>query len=242
MMQTQCDLCKITFEGTYCHKCGQKKVNYKLTLGRIISDIGSNLFNLERGVFGTYYQLLKNPWLVAENYWNGFRGYYASPGKIVVFTLAIIALHSLLDSNELFGIQLDVDLSVIDPQKFMLIFFLPIQALCSKLIHWKSGRNYLEHLVLSLYILSTIFLVGLIISDILFLIDDEIGFDYAVHIFLLIFPISFFWNARVFNHGKFWKLMLSTCGLILAFLLIMGLTFTIMHFTDFVDLRINESE
>ena len=88
-----CTICKTELQGPYCTTCGKHYLGRRVNTWDVIGGWLSGLLTPERSVLGTFRQLLTQPQFVVQNYWSGFRGYYLSPGQLVVYMLFVIGVH-----------------------------------------------------------------------------------------------------------------------------------------------------
>ena len=84
----------------------------------------ANLFYLEKSVFGTILKLVQNPKHIVTNYYLGFRNYYSSPGKLLLYSVAIIALHVSFINPNVLGMVINI--KNLGTQYFFWIMHLPI--------------------------------------------------------------------------------------------------------------------
>ena len=88
-----CKNCDYEFHGKYCPNCSQSvKANSRLTFKNIIADFFDTVFNLDRGFFFTFWNLLKQPVFIIQGFINGKRKRFTNPVKYLIITTAIQAL------------------------------------------------------------------------------------------------------------------------------------------------------
>lgn len=88
-----CSICKIPIKENYCSKCGQKFSGKPISFLSLITDFISNFFSMEKSGFATILKILKNPKSIVDNYYLGFKNYYPSPGQLLLYGIAVVALH-----------------------------------------------------------------------------------------------------------------------------------------------------
>ena len=159
-----CSVCNTKLKGIYCENCGQKFDNKKLSLKTVITDIISSLTDVEKSVFLNIYYITRSPKKVITNYWDGFRGYYYKPGKMLFYFITIAGISSFLLGNTLFGLQFSTA-GISEALTFAIVFF-PILSLSSFLTYRRYKKNYLEHLVSTIYLVSTFGIIILIAENI----------------------------------------------------------------------------
>ena len=146
-----------------------------------------------------FYHILFKPRMMVENYSQGFRKYYSSPGKALLFALTIAALHLAFVNERILGVQLNVN--TLAPQLSLYLFFLPLLTLTSYITFIRREKGLAKHLTSLIYFSSAFFIVLTVLDDISTLLLDRIldGFVFPAY-FLLILG----WNAWVFSHERSW--------------------------------------
>lgn len=201
-MQTHCSNCGTEVIGDYCSNCGQKIGKKDSTLWSIIVDTFMNLIDLDRSVFAAILYVLRRPFKIIESYWMGNRKLYASPGKILLFSLALAAIHlTQVDENILGGaVNAEYnDNQVGDKEIIFWVIMIPFLVLISSLAFIRKRMGIAKHLVSTLYISTTFFILLTVLQDIFLL---SFHFDIYMGMGMLVFLLLvFFWNSRVFNKG-----------------------------------------
>lgn len=231
-METKiCSICSSEVQQKYCGNCGQKIGESETTILSIISDFFSNLISVEKSVFACIYKLFVDPKSIVENYWNGNRKYYPSPGKMFFYSLAIAALHLAYVSSSIMGMDLMVrgnDGKYELGSQFMFwLVFLPLLVLSSYLTFIKEKHSLTKHLISILYLASAFFMVILIIQDAIeFVFPDLVeGISFLVFTLLI-----FIWNAKVFSPYKNnTKIALNTFISLMIFFLLAAALFGILY-------------
>ncbi len=106
----QCTAChkNLKAEQNYCVHCGQKIGKKRITLWSIIADTFSNYFSFERSGLATDYKVIRHTEFMVQNYYNGNKGYFASPGKLVIFSIILIALHLTFVNDKILEASFDI--------------------------------------------------------------------------------------------------------------------------------------
>lgn len=91
---THCFNCGNDAEGSFCPKCGQKKITKRLSFGRLLSDVPKTFFNLERGLMRTFFEMFVRPGMMARDFVYGQRKRYINPFSyfLVGATVQLISL------------------------------------------------------------------------------------------------------------------------------------------------------
>lgn len=87
MNEINCSNCQTKILSAYCPQCGQKYVQKRVNFFTIFTDFGAQILSLEQSVFATMLKIITSPKTVIENYWNGYRNYDQSPGKLLFYFL-----------------------------------------------------------------------------------------------------------------------------------------------------------
>ena len=96
----RCPNCSATLIGAYCHQCGQKRVQGRLTLRELIGDIARRVFRYDKALLHTFWRSVSAPGVLAEDYLAGRRRgihdpvhYYVS--SVFVQFLVVVVTRSL---------------------------------------------------------------------------------------------------------------------------------------------------
>lgn len=152
-----CLNCQAALPGTarFCAQCGQKVDARRLTLHDIGHELWHALTHTDRSVLGVMKAMLLRPGLLARDYVQGRRRRHFSPFAFLVIATGLVVLLNLLTGIGGFS----------DPKmhpgpvgrflnKHLNLFVLaqvPLLALWSRLLFWRSGMNLAENLVLAAY-------------------------------------------------------------------------------------------
>ncbi len=161
-----CRNCGADAHGKYCQVCGQKTAFHRLTLGHIVSELPHAIFHVDRGFGVTLVQLLRSPGKTINNYLDGKRASYFNP---LTFLLIWTGVSAFLYSQYPFnygvgaaasmppeiGAKYDAFLrNFFRYQSLLLLLYLPFLAVITKLLFWKAGRAYGEHLVINAFMFA----------------------------------------------------------------------------------------
>lgn len=209
-----CTVCNKPIKETFCSTCGQKMKREETTVRSIFTDFFQNLFSLDKSVFATIYSLLKDSRKIISNYWSGYRRYYPSPGKLLVYAITFAAIQLTFIHDELLGLTLDID--EVKGQFLFWILFFPLILLTSYLSFFRLKFSFTKHLISIAYIASSFFIVFTLLNTLL------LGFGINLNsIPFLIFLIAvFIWNALVNTPSPKIKVLQYTLIQLFCFLLI----------------------
>ena len=170
----ECSICNTQLEGDFCSSCGQRYRPGRLGFLGLVTTFLSGWISLERGFFATLWVLIRQPQTVIINFWNGFRGYYSSPGVFLFYSIFVMGLHWNLVDNTLLGLTVNTNglsediRQLFSPQFFVILLIVPVFALSAFLVHFKDGHNLAECFVASIYLFGVWTIVFTILSDLYF--------------------------------------------------------------------------
>lgn len=192
-----CSICKIPINENYCPICGQKLLKKPTTTILLITDFVSNFFSMERAGFATMFKILKDPKLIVDNYYLGYRNYYSSPGQILLYAIAIVALHLNFVNDNVMGVILY--LQNISIQYLFWLFLFPLLFFSSYLTFVRTEKSVSKHLISLIYIASVLFISLTILNDLMiFFLGDKLG----IWTFIIFVNFILFWNSRVLTTKK----------------------------------------
>ncbi len=91
-IEKYCQNCNTDLQGEYCHQCGQKSPQDRITL-KLLFDLAINsIFDVDRGFFFTCKEILIHPDVLISNYLAGKRITYTNPIKLLLVWLGIATL------------------------------------------------------------------------------------------------------------------------------------------------------
>lgn len=193
MEGTKCTICNSVVEQNYCSNCGQRIGRKRTTLISMLSDGIKSFLDVEKSALASILIIIKNPRKIVVNYIEGNRGYYPSPFKLLIYALAITALHLTYVDNLILGA--DINAEGVETHITFWLFFFPLLGLSSLISFARKNEPFIAHLISTLYISSAWFMLLIVIVD-LFLFC---GVDFIGGFVLLIFiELVFIWNSRVF--------------------------------------------
>lgn len=195
-----CPACGHQPKGPFCEECGQQKLAEPTSSLSLLSDYARNVLSLQRSVPKTILSLIKDPRYVVEAYLQGYRGRYASPGKLLFYALTLLAIHVAYLGTEILGLQFDIDGVRVEYIFWVLVFILLI--ICSVVsLAWHKAP-LVRHLISVSYLSCAFLMPFLILYDLLIWISDDLKGPWIFLVYIMLF---FGWNARVFGPtGKLW--------------------------------------
>jgi hypothetical protein len=163
-----CKSCGFSGTGNYCNNCGQSFIVKKITLPGLLHDILHFFTHFEKGFGYTLKQLTIAPGHMQRTYLEGKRSIHQKPFSMFFICATIAALTRFWILS--FMIQY-YHADIISEAKFFheymvltYIALMPVYALMTHLIFYKTKYNFAETGVMMLYTLSFIFLASALIS------------------------------------------------------------------------------
>lgn len=196
-----CSNCSSSIEINYCSRCGQLYNPRRLDASGFISDFMDTFFALHKSYGLNLKHLLLRPRFVVENYWKGYRNFYFSPNRMLLFTTLLIALYLFFYENTFLGIEFQIENYPWVGVQFLvtglLLFFFILSTL---LTYYRKKKNLFEHLALNAYIFS-------IITSIFLILSIFLKYIYVANYLQMLFIFCYcLWIARVFEQ-KWWRIL-----------------------------------
>ena len=232
---SKCKNCQTVFEGNFCSNCGQRDIsNNRLKFSDTIADFFDNVFNIHKGLFYTFWNLIIKPGEVGLAYIGGQRKKFTNPVRYLIIAVAIQAfldywfIHPELNqqpdflyfpflseninsSMAIWNQTLAIKYSFIHNLSMILIFPISFLVLFKKLRY-----NFTELLTVNFYYFST----GLIltISTILFY-SQIFGHQMPTAVIILITMSYVIWtNMNFFKKVKVWERLLKVLTAMVFFM------------------------
>lgn len=233
MENNVCCNCASTNVENFCAECGQKKYR-QIDRKYLIEELQYTFLHVNKGFLYTIKSIIKNPGKTAKDFLDGHRVNHYKP-ILLAFLLAGISSFislKLLNFNEIMmssynspnqqaskQFMSDYTTFVSNYNSFLMMLFIPIVALFTKLAFNSKKHNYYEHVIMntfgqSAYLLLMIFVFYPIFY---FLKDDPgtiISLSFVSYLFV---PLLMFWFYKnVYND-------MSSGSIMVRILAIMGL-------------------
>jgi len=216
MKKYNCNNCGTDFEGNFCFNCGQIDLaNKRLVFSNIAKDFFDNTFNIHKGFFFTFWNLIVQPSKVAKSYIQGKRKTYTNPTRYLVIALAALAtmqywtqMNEVINNDNFEGfpflseelnnsarkwdLRLLTDWTLLGNLLEALVFPLGYYWLFRKL-----KFNYSELLVLSFYLISNSIFITIIFVGL-----PEFVINYYTPTFFVVSAILIYYFYALFNFFK----------------------------------------
>lgn len=165
--------------GAYCHSCGQKHIEGRLTTTALFSQLFEALTESDGTLWSTLRKLLRNPGRVSLEYINGTRASYLNPVRFFLVSFTIY-----LGLMVLSGAQLDIASRAYQPalqgdnsvdttmiataitetvasrMDLVILLVIPILAFFIRWLFWRANRNYAETFTFVCFVLGMGYLYG----------------------------------------------------------------------------------
>lgn len=221
-----CKSCGFSGTGSYCSRCGQPYTLKRISLAGLLHDIFHLFTHLDKGFGYTLKKLIGEPGHMQRTYIEGDRVKHQKPFSMFFICATVAALSRYWIYQALIRYYNIGDISEMNfANEFMVIFhiaLLPLYALITYLFFYRSGYNYGEISVLTLYSISVLFLISTGISFMKF-IWPEFDIAYIEFPFMLIYNTITYVNF--FNQQGRWKVILKS-------LLIISCTFLLIQLVE----------
>ena len=215
----KCSFCSKEINGKYCSSCGQYFKGQRVNMAALLADLFNGVFSVEKSLFQNIRVGLTRPEALVLNYWNGFRGYYYSPGRFLALAALFLVVHYAV-ANDFLGI---VVTSTISSQFVILFTNIALLSFSSYWAYIAYKRSYLEHLMLNMYTASLWVIVFFPVSALLSLaVNDNTIEQYFYVLYHVLVAI---WNSRVFDLSPLKRFLLVGLNLLLLYALLVFIVY-----------------
>ncbi len=232
---TNCSICNKKLNGEYCNSCGQQFTGKKLDLKSFFGDLSSNVFDIDKSLIINLYQIIRFPKKVIENFWNGYRNYYYNPGKFLFYFITIAGLSSILLKNSLFGLNL-LSEGLMSTQFIFILLYYPFHIASSYLAYWRNHKTIVEHATASIYLISALGIILLVIQNIFTVFEWSKEND---PIWILILTIlAVLWKSLLFSTKRnFFYILLNAFIEFIFFLLIIAISLVATYYSGTLEIN-----
>ncbi len=245
-----CKNCNSEFEGNFCNNCGQSKKISRISFRHFLSDFSSTALAINRGFPFTFREMCYRPGAAVRNYLEGKRIKYTKPVTYLFLASAIYVILSLIIGRRtIFGDALSGIIGGLQDDgnalsssfrilswfgknfAYSTLLVSPILAFSSRMVFFKSGYNYFEHLVFNIYaIAQQIFIF--VLFTIIYAAEEPENIWLQFLPMLLSLLYSLFAYAQFFNSGN---IILRTLKILLTY----SLCFFLIVFTVIIIIGID---
>lgn len=231
--KTTCKNCGASASGKHCNQCGQKLNTTRITIHSVLHEVFHYFTHIDKGLGYTLKQLIIRPGTMQKEYLEGKRTRHQKPFSLFFLcgTIAGLGYYFInLAYQNIYNRDSEAEAD------FFRNYFVLIQALMMpfySFILWvlfrNSKRNYAEMLVLTLYVVSIVFLVFVFINA-LKLIFPDFENRYVEVAFLLFY--NGFTNVRFFMENKWIVIGKTILMLAISYGIAQGINELVMRFTS----------
>ena len=177
-----CTNCGTKGAGKYCSSCGNSYAIKRITVHGIFHDVFHFFTHLDKGFAFTLKQLIVAPGMMQRDYVEGNRSRHQKPFSMFFICATVTALlrywiNLLIMKHYHYGANEGESNFFHQYMVLMHTILLPLYALVTYLVFYKSKYNYAELVVFLLYTIGIFFLITVVIHAIR-LIWPELDTDY----------------------------------------------------------------
>lgn len=209
MENNGCCNCANTNVENFCAVCGQKKYR-RIDRKYLVEELQYTFLHVNKGFLYTIKSIIKNPGKTAKDFLDGHRVNHYKP-ILLAFLLAGISsfvslkmlnldelmLNSLNDPNQQASKQQvsDVMNFMSNYNSFIMMLFIPLVAVFTKLAFNSKGHNYYEHVIMNTFGQSAyLLLMILVFYPIFFFLKDNPGTIISLSFISYLFvPLLMYW-------------------------------------------------
>lgn len=159
MQKHNCTNCGNLLTGNYCNNCGQPAETHRISAAYFLHDIPHSILHVDKGLFYTFWQLIKNPGVVLKDYLEGKRAKHFKPIAYVLMLSAISVLLAHWNVKLIQYLQHQRTGSSIyvtehfftKYQSAFILIMIPIVSIITWLVFKKNKYNFWEHMLVNTY-------------------------------------------------------------------------------------------
>lgn len=220
MENNKCLNCNSITQNNYCSICGQKNTTHRFTFQHFVHDFIHGVFHLDKGFFFTLKELLTRPGHSTREYIQGKRVNYFNAFTLIILLATIshlISEYLKIDFTKAFENKRQHEglyRVAKDYEKVIRLLKIPFYAIASYLLFKKSKQNYIEHLVLNLYLASGVIIIA-VFNNLFMEFSSNIAILKIINkLSILLLLIYFYWffyqYFSVFGYKKHALIIRST--------------------------------
>ena len=217
-------------EVKFCPECGQSADTHRLGMHHIMHDLVHVFTHADKGFIYLTKELALRPGITAKAYMSGKRKQYFNPFSYLMLTIAVSAfLTNYFHLLEFEG-QPSNPVSAMISKNINIVFLIavPITALLNKLLFFKSGYNFAEHLALQAFMGGfRVFFFILIFTPLVIFFREH--YFSVLSVYLAIWTAFVAWaNIQFFGGNKIWVIVRTLLALMLTQVIITMLIFMVI--------------
>lgn len=216
-IENTCKNCSQGISDNFCSSCGQKKYK-RIDKNYIYDELQYTVFHWNKGLLYSIKNLIKNPGKTARTFVEGSRVNHYKPISLVFVLSGLSGFLSfkILGLGNIMKEQLATNKSMSESflnsyisfwtnySSFIMLAFIPIIALFTKLAFRKWGHNYYEHIVMNAYGLSCYSVLSMLVTyPIMYLSKNNIQvFSLVMNISMPLILVMMVWFFKGFYPEK----------------------------------------
>lgn len=236
---------------SFCPDCGGKVIRQRLTNKSLAYDFFERYFNLDNTFIKTLRHMILKPENVCGGYIAGLRKKYLNPVSMLAISLTLSGFILFLMKKIAWS---SIDFSRISYTKtpaggegtekimsatmeyssILYLLYIPILAMVSYLIFNNKKYNYAEHIVISIYAITSFSIISAIYSITALLINSQFYIDFAIlYTFIMILFCIYvtYKNSMVSFKSLFWRIPIFLMMFSIGYFAISFLTVIMLFIT-----------
>lgn len=254
----RCKNCNSTLRTDYsfCPDCGAKVIRNRITAKSLFHDFFERYFNLDNTFFKTLWHMIIRPQDVCGGYISGLRKKYLNPVSMLAIALTIsgfilflmkkVAWESIDFSNISYaktsannGTE-KIMSSTMEYGSLIFFFYIPIIAFASYLAFNKKNYNYPEHIVASIYSLTTFSIITVLYAVPLLLFNPQMYINTAL-IYILFTMVYCMYvaykNSKDSIKSLFWRVPLFLFIVLIGYFGVSLLSLVLLFITGDISIQ-----
>jgi hypothetical protein len=214
-MKYNCKNCNLDIIENFCSTCGQKKYK-RIDKKYVWDEIQYTTIHTNKGFLYSVKCILKNPGKTAKEFIEGNRVNHYKPISLsfLLSGISVFISFKVLGMNDVMkatyseqqmnsNFMNDYWSFVSNYMAFVMLLFIPLFAIFSKLVFRKWGHNYYEHIVMNAFGVSFYTIIGILISPLYYILKENPSLISKISMcILLLIPIMMVWFYKNFYPEK----------------------------------------
>lgn len=222
-------------DGAYCARCGQKVKPLDPTMRELAADVLGEVTDVDSKLLRSVRYLFTRPGFLSREHAEGRRARYVSPVRLyLVFSVAFFAAASLVTQREgMFQTEATPDeaaLALNAQQSFdtwlprIMFVLVPLCGLCVMAFTRSARRHYPAHFHFGLHLHAFWFALFALMAPLEWVVSKRVSdvFSLARIVVLLAYAVVAF---RTAYGGGWWRSVGRTAGVLVSYMLLVGLAF-----------------
>lgn len=242
-----CKNCNTTFvsDSAFCHKCGAKIIEKRLTLRNLMQHLGETFFNYDNKLLKTIICLCKAPEAVIDSYVQGVRKRYINPISFFGISLTLTGFSifiikkfyknaldasQLFDTSEMYNNEASQSIMAssadfsLEYSSLIYASMIPIFAFISWILFSNKRYNFTEHLVSYMYSMSLYSITSVILGLFVLVIAPSYYLTFGMYLYIVVLLYHCFLLKRLFKLSVKELLLKTVLFLIIFLFLFIGLS------------------